>query len=300
MKYRFVPVSACEMCGSPTSEHILLGARLNKSQGRNPRAVSGISVSIKKCRQCDLIFPDPMPVPASISDHYGTPAEHYWKKAYFESDPDYFEREIKVAKRLIGFVPGMNALDIGAGIGKGMKAMDSAGFQTFGIEPSERFREQALSRIGIAPDRLQLASIEGASFEPHSFDLITFGAVLEHIYEPASALEKALSWLKPAGILHVEVPSSSWAVSKILNAFYRVMGTTYVTNLSPMHVPYHLHEFGLRSFQKHGVRAGYKIEEYEVMVCSICNIPKLLHRPLRKYMERTNTGMQLVVWLRLI
>lgn len=297
LRYEFIPVSKCEMCGS--QRHKILGVRMNRSQGGGPRQISGIGVSVKQCLDCRLIFSDPRPKPNKLSDHYGLPPESYWTDpSRWEVPVSYFEREIAEAKQLLNFRGGMTALDIGAGLGKAMAAMTRAGFDVYGIEPSETFRAKAVERMGIPEDRLQLAGVENAHFPEASFDFVTFGAVLEHLQEPALAIEKAMRWLKPGGVVQAEVPSSRWLISKIANAFFAMHGVNYVTNLSPMHSPFHLYEFDLDSFRKHGAIAGYEVALHRTEVCTIYHVPRMVHPLLRTYMKRTGTGMQLVVWLR--
>jgi 2-polyprenyl-3-methyl-5-hydroxy-6-metoxy-1,4-benzoquinol methylase len=297
LSYRFEPVAACDMCGADPGQFRNMGLRLNRSQGLNPRAASGIAVSVKKCRNCELVFADPRPVPASFDDHYGA-AEDYWAEDYFTEEPGYFGAEIATAQGLLGFRQGMRALDIGAGIGKAMKAMMAAGFDTEGFEPSPAFRRAAIERTGIPEDSLALAGVEDAKLPAEHFDFISFGAVLEHLQSPCQAIERAIGWLKPGGIIQAEVPSSRWLISRLVNAFYRLRGTSYVTNISPMHRPFHLFEFGLQSFEKHGLRSGYEVACHHFAVCSIPHAPRLLHPLLRWWMERTGTGMQLTVFLR--
>lgn len=91
--------------------------------------------------------------------------------------------------------------------------------------------------MGIVADRLQLAGVEDATFSPDSFDFVTFGAVLEHIQEPGRAVERAMQWLKPGGVMHAEVPSSRYLISKVVNGYFSLRGVNLVTNLSPMHPP---------------------------------------------------------------
>jgi 2-polyprenyl-3-methyl-5-hydroxy-6-metoxy-1,4-benzoquinol methylase len=297
MRYEFIPVPECEMCGS--REHKVMGLRMNRSQGRQPRRVAGVGVTLKKCRNCELIFADPRPRPLVFSDHYGVPPESYWSRpGQWDMPPGYFAREIDEAKRLLGFTPGMTALDVGAGLGKAMTALQRAGFDTYGIEPSEPFRLHTIEHMKIPEQRLQLAGIEDAHFGPASFDFVTFGAVLEHLQEPGRAIEKVLGWLKPGGVVQAEVPSSRHLVARLINVFYALNGLNYVTNLSPMHPPYHLYEFSIESFRQHGRRVGYEVAEHRHEVCSIFHLPRILHPPLRAYMARTGTGMQLTVWLR--
>src|SRR5215207_4490016 len=102
-RYIFEEVRNCEMCGDSTATHKILGQRLNTSQGLSPREKEGISVTVKKCRKCELIYASPQPVPVDIQDHYGTPPEAYWKDGYFEWTPDYFAGEIAETKPLLNF-----------------------------------------------------------------------------------------------------------------------------------------------------------------------------------------------------
>ncbi|MDB2408172.1 class I SAM-dependent methyltransferase [Crocinitomicaceae bacterium] len=297
-KYSFKDIDLCEMCGSKSNQHIVLGMRLDKSQGINPKKKTGIAVGVKKCSNCKLVFASPQPIPYDIQDHYGTPPEDYWKSEYFKWTPNYFKTQIEFAKERISFLPGMKALDIGAGLGKAMLSLEHYGFEAYGLEPSIPFHERAVNKMGISSERLKLGSVEDLEYEENYFDFITFGAVVEHLYSPKFCIERALQWLKPGGLMQIEVPSSKWLISKYVNSYFRFKGTNYVTNLSPMHGPYHLYEFDLRSFQELGKKIGFSIEHYEFSVCEIYFIPKFLHSIFRWYMKKTNTGMQLTLYLK--
>jgi len=285
------------MCGSKTDTHKILGKRLNGSQGKNPNNKIGITTTIVKCTNCGLIYSNPQPVPFDIQDHYGVPPESYWKENYFTITDNYFQGEIERLKKLLDFKDGMKSLDIGAGLGKQMIALSKSGFETYGFEPSKQFYERAISKMGINSDRLKLGMIEEVEYPENYFDFISFGAVLEHLYDPSDSILKALKWLKPNGIIHIEVPSSNWLIGKIINIFYKLKRTDYVGNLSPMHEPYHLHEFTLKSFQEHSKKNDYELAFNEYYVCQTF-MPKIADYFLKPYMKWTNTGMQLCVWLR--
>ena len=111
------------MCGSDHGNHKILGKRLNRSQGKNPRNKIGITVTICECNECGLIYANPQPVPNNIQDHYGATPESYWEPEYFLIKDSYFENEISKLKELISFRKGMKSLDIGAGLGKQMIAL---------------------------------------------------------------------------------------------------------------------------------------------------------------------------------
>ncbi|HEY6502872.1 MAG TPA: class I SAM-dependent methyltransferase [Chitinophagaceae bacterium] len=298
LNYKFYPVTACNMCGSGPADHKVIGQRLNQSTGMKPKRKHGIAVSVLKCKKCGLIFPDPMPVPNDIQDHYGIPPESYWKDEYFTWNEGYFEGEIEKLKQLMTITPGMKALDIGAGLGKCMLSLQNAGFDVYGMEPSVPFYERAINRMNISKEKLKLGMLEDIEYPEKEFDFITFGAVLEHLYNPADNIKRALKWLKPGGLIHIEVPSSRHLVARLINRYYRLTGTNYVTNISPMHSPFHLHEFDLRSFKRLGEKNDFEIIKADYFVCEIMFFPRIIKPLLAKYMQLTNTGMQLVVWLK--
>jgi ubiquinone/menaquinone biosynthesis C-methylase UbiE len=293
--YTFFEKHECNMCLS--KDIYTIGIRLNRSQGKNPRSKNGISVGIDKCNHCGLIFSNPQPVPRSIDDHYGIDPKTYWLEEYFEIDDNCFKSEIEGLKTLMHIEVGMKGLDVGAGIGKAMISLEKAGLDMYGVEPSEPFYNMAIQKMGISKEKLVNKAIEETDFEENTFDFITFGAVLEHFYNPNDAIEKAMKWLKPGGILHVEIPHSKWLIAKIFNLYYRLIGTDYVTHLSPMHAPFHLYEFSLDSFIKNGQIHHYEIAKKQFYVGTI-GLPKMIERILTPIMKWTNTELVFVLYLK--
>lgn len=297
MQYSFKEVKQCNMCQAPIEKARTLGRRLNRSQGIRPNKKVGISTTVMQCRICQLIFSNPLPIPASMSQHYGTPAEDYWRPDYFELNEDYFKEQIDTFLNLYEIKDNLIALDIGAGIGKCMRALENSGFTAYGLEPSEPFYRKALEKMEITSEKLKLSSIEDVEYPKEKFDFITFGAVLEHLYDPSFAIKKALTWIKVKGLIHIEVPSSMWLTNKIYNLVYKIQGLDYVGNISPMHNPFHLYEFGLQSFKSHAQKNNYEIAKHQFLVCDTF-LPKVMNPFIKAIMKKTNTGMQLEIWLR--
>lgn len=295
--YTFKTILECNMCEESTQTSKLLGKRLNQSQGWNPQKKTGITTTIVQCAICGLIFSNPQPIPFDFQDHYGIPPETYWKNEYFSLDTELFRYELQIVKRLLNDQKGIRSLDVGAGIGKCMIALANAGFESYGFEPSAPFYEKAISKMGLSPTRLKLCSIEDSEYPEEYFDFITFGAVLEHLYNPSEAITKAMKWLKKGGLIHIEVPSSNWFINKLINLTYSIRWMDYVGNLSPMHQPFHLYEFSLKSFLMHAKKNNYQIAHHEYFVCDTF-MPKQVDFILKPYMRITKQGMQLSIWLR--
>ena len=295
--YQFEYPKTCNMCSTSADNAKILGRRLNQSQGRKPQNKIGITVSVMKCKKCGLIYPNPMPIPEDIQDHYGVPPEEYWTEEFLTFDENYYQGHLDILETILPFKEGMKALDIGAGIGKCMYAMEKRGFDSYGIEPSNPFYKRAITKMGMDPEKLKNVQIEDADFPENNFDFITFGAVLEHLYDPNLSIKKALSWLKPGGIIAIEVPNSNWFFAKLFNLVYKVSRKDYVTNLSPMHEPFHLYEFTPESFKENAELNGYEVARIENWVGEVYG-PKYLKKYIKKYMVKSGQGMQLMVGLR--
>ncbi len=295
MNYNFINQNECPFCN--TKKVKILGKRLNNSQGPAPHKKSGITTSIMKCKECELVFANPMPIPNKISDHYGVPPENYWKPEYFEVNEHYLSPLINWMNNIQPIKKESKILDVGAGIGKAMISLQKSGYDAYGLEPSEPFYDRAINKMGVNKEKLTLSAVEDANYENEFFDVILITAVLEHLYYPANVIDKLMDWLKPNGLLFIEVPSSKWFTNKLYNLFYKITGKDYVGNLSPMHEPYHLYEFAYKTFAKHATKAGYEIADHKYYVCDTF-LPKIFDPFFKWYMNKTNTGMELAIWLR--
>ena len=151
--------------------------------------------------------------------------------------------------------------------------------------------------MNIPKDRIICSSIEAAEFSSNQFDFINVYNVAEHVYHPFATIEKALRWLKPGGLIHIEVPYSKYLVSRVINTYYSLTGTNYVTHISPMHVPYHLYEFHQKSFEFAAKRLGASIVEMKVFAGGAVGIPFAGSKLLRNIMKWTDTGPDITVWI---
>ena len=294
IKYSFNYIENCNMCGSTYEKHKMLGKRLNKSQGKNPKNKSGITTTIVKYLNCGLIYSNTLPIPFDLQDYFGIPSENYRNPEYFLVNENDFKEPIEKAKGLIDFKKEIKSLCVGAGIGKSIITFSKAGFEAHGFEASEPFYQRANTYMSVNLDKIKLGMIETVSYPENCFDLITFNAVLEHFYDPSDSIQKALKWLKPNGIIKKDVTSYVWLISKFMEYYYKIKRTDYVSNLSPMHEPFLLYEFGLKSFEKHGKLNCYEVVDFPYNVCETFR-PKFADIFLKPYKKSTNSGMDLNV-----
>lgn len=98
--------------------------------------------------------------------------------------------------------PPGRLVDAGAGRGRFVAAAQAAGYDATGIEPSPGAVEAARTLYGV---ELSPAGVNAATFE--DLDAVSLWHVLEHLDDPAAALERIAGWLRPGGGLLLGVPN---------------------------------------------------------------------------------------------
>ena len=106
-----------------------------------------------------------------------------------------------------------NILDIGAGTGDFLALAKENGWETVGVEPSDKARAIALKKA--------VSFVEDTSgLESHSFDVITMWHVLEHVPNLDNQIKELKRLLKPSGTLIVAVPNFKSFDAKHYGAFW--------------------------------------------------------------------------------
>ena len=91
-------------------------------------------------------------------------------------------------------------LDIGAGTGEFLSVAKNDGWQTIGVEPSDKAKAIAKSK--------GVSFVEKTSeLENHSFDVISMWHVLEHVPDLDKQIKELKRLLKPTGTLIIAVPN---------------------------------------------------------------------------------------------
>ncbi len=128
---------------------------------------------------------------------------------------------------------GGRVIDVGAGSGRLIIALRSAGWNAFGIEPGLRSSSQAIAR------GLPVSQVSLEDYKNSDLDAAVLWHVLEHVEDPRAALIRISSWLKPGGGILVAVPlATSWQA--------RLAGTNWWHWDVPRHRT-HFSEQGLRT-----------------------------------------------------
>jgi SAM-dependent methyltransferase len=135
-------------------------------------------------------------------------------------------------------------LDVGCGSGTSLLEAKALGATAFGIEADPNVKPIAAA-LGLT---IHFGSLQDYPFPELSFDLIVMNQVIEHLPEPDLALEMLRERLTPNGRLVLVFPNAS-------SLWRRLSGNRWIN----WHIPYHLHHFDRKSFERMVHRCGFEV-----------------------------------------
>ena len=228
-----VPCSIpCNLCGSREVEQI----RTRDRHGAHLRSVI--------CTQCGLVWTDPRPAPEQVREFYAQEYRLDFKGTY-QPKPKHTYRSGKVAvdrfQRVRGVLtPGARVLDVGAGGGEVVYVLRAMGYDATGFEPNEGYARYAAEVLGLP---VRQGFHQDCPVEQESQDVVTMFHMVEHLESPFDALRNVHGWLRPDGLLVVEVPNVEAVCQQPHTQFHRG----------------HLYHFNLPTLEKTGERAGFTV-----------------------------------------
>ncbi len=259
--------SACILCGSPQREPLF---RQKDWQ-------------VFRCLACGLAFLDPRPDQAELAELY--------RKDYFASQYDSglkrgspeLARRLAQEKHRLRFFHRLKKrgrlLDIGCGLGYFLYAAVQLGYEGEGLDISTDSAAYVREELKI---KVTTGDIKEVDYGEASFDVITMWHFLEHTPDPRAYLEKAVRWLKPGGLLVVDVPNYEGTDAR----------RTW-ENWKGWQLPYHFYHFTPQTLgailQKYGFlplrKKSYLSEEVKERLSR-----SLLTRPFARLIARCYSG----------
>lgn len=97
-------------------------------------------------------------------------------------------------------------LEVGCGSGALLCDLNHLGFSVHGLETSEKARTMGATLAKLAGSDHTISADADPCWEA-AFDVVCAFDVLEHIENPAQAMQQWLSWLSPGGRLMISVPA---------------------------------------------------------------------------------------------
>lgn len=194
-------IEVCPLCGSSQASLFL---------NLQDYSITGEDFAIYTCGNCSFKFTADAPSEENIAPYYK--AEEYishteTKKGlisnlYHRVRKITLQQKAKMVSTYTGKIVGHH-LDIGAGTGAFVHAMENAGWNSIGIEPEASARKRA--------NELYLASVypmsELNNFSEKSYTAVTLWHVLEHVHQLHDLLTKIKNILDTDGRVFIAVPN---------------------------------------------------------------------------------------------
>jgi 2-polyprenyl-6-hydroxyphenyl methylase / 3-demethylubiquinone-9 3-methyltransferase len=126
---------------------------------------------------------------------------------------------------------GKRVLDVGCGGGLLSEAMSSRGAKVTGIDVGDRplkVAQMHLLESGLAVEYRKITVEDLAEEQPREYDVITCMEMLEHVPDPASAVNACARLAKPGGICFFSTINRNPK-----SYLFAILGAEYVLNLLP-------------------------------------------------------------------
>jgi 2-polyprenyl-3-methyl-5-hydroxy-6-metoxy-1,4-benzoquinol methylase len=238
----------CPLCGS---------AAIQEFQQIKDYSVSQEVFSVYQCNDCSLRFTREVPDSNAVSRYYQS--EQYISHTntqkglianlYHLVRKYTLQQKVNMVRKQTRKSFGRH-LDIGAGTGAFVNAMEKAGWSAVGVEPADAARAKAheLYKASVYPMN------ELENFPEKSFNAITLWHVLEHVHDLHQLIEQIKILLEKEGVVFIAVPN-----------YTGFDATFYSTNWAAYDVPRHLYHFSPNAMQRLMQLHGMKIRSVKPM-----------------------------------
>ncbi len=190
---------------------------------------------VVQCQRCGLVYVSPrmdtraLIYDGPVRDSEATPSddapylENSWELDILRTKRAEFPALQRNAELALGrmerFVrPPGKILDFGCGGGFFLSCAKDRGWQTYGLEPLPGHAIYGRTEFDLD---IVCDTLREDSYDNDFFDVITAFQVFEHLPDPVDNLRKLTTFLKPGGLVLIEVPRIDTAMVKLLGKRHR-------------------------------------------------------------------------------
>lgn len=231
--------------------------------------------SISICKNCQLLWLNPFPLPEELGKMYSTYYTHAdIKRKFFSALTDPlkshvyrtlgYENTFGVKFPMIGaYIPffkeytrmevlnvpstwGKKLLDVGSGNGEYLSRMKNLGWTVEGTEFDEKAARFAKERYGV---KIHVGDLINIGLPENAYDVITLNHVIEHVYDPEQMLKECKRILVPGGRIVVLTPNAQSLGHRIFKQNWR-----------GLEIPRHMFIFSVDNFSLLAKQVGFEPE----------------------------------------
>jgi SAM-dependent methyltransferase len=199
----------CAVCGSAVLEPHLRVTRGLGDQGLVPTtdAFGTALDDIVRCVGCGHRQVAHLPSDARLLSLY----HDAWSDDYVREEAGQRVTARATLDLLERHVAPGRLLDIGCWVGFLLAEARERGWEVVGVEPSRVAAAYARDALGLPVHEGELLT---ADLPEGTFDAVVLGDVIEHLPDPAGALERITRLLRPGGVVHLTLPDAGSALAR--------------------------------------------------------------------------------------
>jgi 2-polyprenyl-3-methyl-5-hydroxy-6-metoxy-1,4-benzoquinol methylase len=223
---------------------------------------------VVRCRDCGLIFVDPMPTPDEKAEIERRAYEgellpevaDFFRNCHRDFQDDPVIEAFRHGLRWMGSAraPG-RLLDVGPGTGIFLYiARSEFGWEPSGVDICPESAVKAKEEFDID---LEVGDFDTYAWPRESFDAVTMLDMLEHTTDPSASLARAFELLKPGGVLYVVVPNQRCLLTLILDKWIQAHGPMREYFLERLYVAPHEFYFCPRTLRRFLEKTGFQVAD---------------------------------------
>ena len=230
--------------------------------------------SIKECKECGHYCTSPRIKNKNLDNLYGTfyPRKNIDLKSIVQEAQNQrykfsrFLRWLKDNNNQGQFYSKKDDLflDIVCGSGLSLLEAENPGAKSFGLEadPNVKIIGKILNL------NIFQGSLKDSTFKDIKFDLIIMNQIIEHIPEPDILLKKLTTKLTQNGLIIISFPN--------VNSFWKFL---FKEKLINWHVPYHLHHFKGKNFERLLNKCGFQTIKKDSITPNVWSLMQIRNIP---------------------
>jgi len=190
-----------------------------------------------RCESCGFTQVEEEPTPEVLDNIYSSA---YFTSSKYRGDSVALNREndrrLDLMKRWVS--PGLEILDAGCSTGDFVAHAKNT-YRMHGLDYSSFAIDLAKERNPELSQSLKAGRIETTEWADKTFDAICLWDVIEHIWDPVSAVKDLITRIKPGGVILMSTPAIDSLMARASGRYWAFM--------TP---PEHLSFFSLKAFHK--------------------------------------------------
>jgi SAM-dependent methyltransferase len=197
---------SCPICGSDKP--------ISRLQAPDRFHLRKETYQLLECRRCSLVWLDNMPAPEDMPYHYGA---EYHRAVTVSGEVNLLKRWGPTRRTVLEMGQPGSLLDVGCSSGAFLQTLKEGPWKLYGLEISPHEAQRAEASSGA---EVFVGTVLDAPFRSESFDVITACHFLEHAHQLKNVVRRLRDWLKPGGIIYIQVPNIEGFESHIFKSYW--------------------------------------------------------------------------------